>query len=965
MVLPGLRRRGRAAQPRQHRNQARKLASLGAWAAMALSATGCGREFFREWADMDVTEAVFEKTRDPRWKMPLFTIDPPAMSRFADWSDRDRPPAPPDDLAAEALSPYPQKPHMRLMVPMEGTGYLDMLEAGPRYEAPPEEQRPGDPDTTTMPDLEDVPISGDGVPIPSEGAAPLAPGTTPDSPATDSTLPALPNASPPIPDPPIPGRGENPGTGVGVMTPKSVVPKRTVPAQGPAIAASAALKPASPQTRSDRRLSVRDPNLIAATFQVPGDAPTGAPLPGQDPLPVDNDPLRQTPALNPGLPQDVRRELQEQPQEDRDAIARRIDEDTAQFAAALSTVRLEVSQATSAGLPANSRPYMVNPATALQLGLVNNRPYQFRLETVYGSSLAVTLQRFNFEPQFYAGMGPSTQTAGGLPFTGNGNQFVYRTAGFGAQQSQLTLSEAAGFGKLFTYGGRLAAGFASSTVFNFIGTRPQQPSVSSSLPLAFAQPFLRGGGRAVIMEPLTQAERTLLYDVRTFARARQQFFVSMLTSGQADAGGGTNEPNTGYLGVLSLYQQAENERITLAAFERALELYREFARNGDASGITQLQVDQVDQSYRDTQVRLINAQVQYRNANDNFKQQMGLPPDTPLILDLGVIDDFRAVLRDLLRWQVKKGHRPCELLDIVGTLPRLEPIVLDDRPLFEYVREPASADCPDAQPQMRLVARYSDPEKLEEFLLAGERIALENRLDLMNQRAVLYDTWRQLEVTTNALLPVFNVSLGYQLLTPTSTTNPFGFDSQSNLTSLSFNTELPLVRVQERNGFVTALLNYQRSRRLLMFTEDSIKNQIRAAIRNLIFLSESYEIAKPVLINVLRQRDLSLNEIIGQSLLPNPNPAQAAVQTNNFIQSINGVLAQLNNLITRWIAYQSARLALYRDLGTMPYDEWEAYYEFFPQAAGGRPDQPGAGQPAAPGADANDIDVAPAPGVGP
>ena len=53
---------------------------------------GCGREFYREWANQDVTEAVFEKSRDPRYRLDLFSVEPPALARFADPYDRDRPP---------------------------------------------------------------------------------------------------------------------------------------------------------------------------------------------------------------------------------------------------------------------------------------------------------------------------------------------------------------------------------------------------------------------------------------------------------------------------------------------------------------------------------------------------------------------------------------------------------------------------------------------------------------------------------------------------------------------------------------------------------------------------------------------------------------------------------------------------------------------------------------------------------
>ncbi len=105
---------------------------LGAGAILAAlavgSQSGCTREFYREWANQDVSEAVFEKSRDPRWRLDIFSIEAPALSRFADPYDQDAPPAPPDDVATEALSPVPQWPSNRLITPVEGTGYMDLLE---------------------------------------------------------------------------------------------------------------------------------------------------------------------------------------------------------------------------------------------------------------------------------------------------------------------------------------------------------------------------------------------------------------------------------------------------------------------------------------------------------------------------------------------------------------------------------------------------------------------------------------------------------------------------------------------------------------------------------------------------------------------------------------------------------------------------------------------------------------------
>ncbi len=119
-----------------------KVALLAACTVGGLG--GCTREFFREWANQDVSEAIFEKSRDPRWRLDMFSVEPPALSRFADPYDPDAPPAPPDDIPAEALSPVPQWPSNRLILPAEGTGYLDLFEYWQRNDYPPLE-RPREP----------------------------------------------------------------------------------------------------------------------------------------------------------------------------------------------------------------------------------------------------------------------------------------------------------------------------------------------------------------------------------------------------------------------------------------------------------------------------------------------------------------------------------------------------------------------------------------------------------------------------------------------------------------------------------------------------------------------------------------------------------------------------------------------------------------------------------------------------
>ena len=240
---------------RSKRRNTSQLVKLGSLAALALApGLGCGREFFRQWADQDVTEAVFEKSRDPRFRLPMYTIDPPAMARYADYTDPDRPAAPPDDLTAEALSPYPQKPNWRAMVPVEGTGYLDMMEDGRRYEGLKLDPK------KTMSGTELPPLPGDAPPAP-EGPAPFG-GRAPER----LSLPGTGNEFDPE---------ENSGTLPGPLTPLNrdlIAPPNGASGRGSV----------PPQAQ---RSGNRDSQVLAASLQVPAQpvVPGGEPNPTRIP----------------------------------------------------------------------------------------------------------------------------------------------------------------------------------------------------------------------------------------------------------------------------------------------------------------------------------------------------------------------------------------------------------------------------------------------------------------------------------------------------------------------------------------------------------------------------------------------------------------------------------------------------------------------------------------------------------
>ncbi len=890
------------------------------------SSQGCTRAFFRQWANQDASEAIFEKSRDPRWRIDLYTIEPPSMSRYAEPYDPDHPPAPPDDYATQAMSPVPQWSQNRLLTPTEGTGYEEQLI---QWQMKREREQAANP----------VPDNAAGVAPPGsverEGPSAL-PGILPSGPETSPVNPPMnPPANPnngTMPPAPRPDGGSpfqnpaNSGTKPGETSPNSMRGQSSYETRRIELA------------KALRKLEAvkRDHAMLLAAYertgipapvvhaQPPATSPAAQPGQAQPPVPdprprtvVPNDPnptvdedTRQRSGVPPGQPIEVYREAEEV---------------TSEMAAILSPRRIVLDDHEVAGLPESTKVYLVDLEQAFHLTLTHCRSYQFQLENLYQFALSVTLQRFQFQPQFYAGMGPSTGVIGaGFPGTNPTNVFSYRTKyAPGGQLSSLNLGEVAGVGKLFSTGGQLLAGFANQLAFNFLGKTPIQPTVQSALPLTFVQPFLKGGGRAVTLEALTQAERNLLYNIRLFARYRQEFFTN-LTVGTTFTNPGLFDPDPGFINVLQFLQTVENNQYNLAAFEQLLMVYKELAK-GESSGITPLQVDQMESSVIGARLSLLNAKLNYRSQLDQLKVQFGLPPDVTISLDRSLIIGFKQTFDKLYKWAADPRRELADLDRFVEEVPQLEDMEIDGRPVIGTMYKNAASYT--SSPENRALINETE---LEDLLLAGERVAMENRVDLMNARAQLYDAWRQIRFTANALKGVLNVSVTNQYITPTATTNPFGFLDQAKQFSLVLNTELPLVRVNERNNFRIAWINYQRQRRTLMNQEDNVKYGVRQEIRQLQVYYITYEIQKRLFVISMRVKDQAQEQIVAPPQPGQNTVALVAAQTNNLINFQSNFFGAQNNLVSTWTNYELYRLQLYRDLGIMPYDEWEALYELFP-----------------------------------
>ena len=105
-------------------------------------------------------------------------------------------------------------------------------------------------------------------------------------------------------------------------------------------------------------------------------------------------------------------------------------------------------------------------------------------------------------------------------------------------------------------------------MFTFSGIN--QTNVTSGFNATLIQPLLRNAGRRVRLEALTQGERNLLYQVRTFARFREQFYVNLTNA-------------SGYLGLLAQVQNIRNQESNLQSQEQNLRLHEALYETGQVS----------------------------------------------------------------------------------------------------------------------------------------------------------------------------------------------------------------------------------------------------------------------------------------------------------------------------------------------------------------------------------------------
>lgn len=193
------------------------------------------------------------------------------------------------------------------------------------------------------------------------------------------------------------------------------------------------------------------------------------------------------------------------------------------------------------------------------------------------------------------------------------------------------------------------------------------------------------------------------------------------------------------------------------------------------------------------------------------------------------------------------------------------------------------------------------------------QIARANRLDWMNNRAALVDTWRLIQFNADALQSGLSVTLSGDMSTVGD--NPVKFRAPAGTLRAGLQLDAPFTRLLERNNFRQALITYEADRRQLIQFEDSVEQTLRGLLRQLEQLRMNLEIQRRATAIAIGRVDVTRLE------LTKPVPELGPTAAQNLLQAMNDMGSAQNNFMSAWLVYQATRMRLARELGIMELDE--------------------------------------------
>lgn len=260
-------------------------------------------------------------------------------------------------------------------------------------------------------------------------------------------------------------------------------------------------------------------------------------------------------------------------------------------------------------------PLRLSLADALRIGAENDNGYQSKKEAVFLAALDLDLARHEFERTFVGVLGGGAERSA----VRGGNSS-------GGHESLLKGEGKMSVARKFKNGAEAMASLGLDIVKLLTGAGGRTLGLTGDVSMTV--PLLRGSGRLVATEGLTQSERDLVYAIYELEEYRQDYAVDVATA---------------YYGLLKSEQNLkalrENGERLQSNVDRAQMLY-------EAGRRSQVELDQTRQDLLSTGDKIVSAEKTRQAALDTFAMTLGLPAKTPLVLDMAELEKLHDGMRE-------------------------------------------------------------------------------------------------------------------------------------------------------------------------------------------------------------------------------------------------------------------------------------------------------------------------------
>ncbi len=507
-----------------------------------------------------------------------------------------------------------------------------------------------------------------------------------------------------------------------------------------------------------------------------------------------------------------------------------------------------------------NEPPMLTLIDTLRIGARNSYDYQRQKEQVFRSALDLELEQNEFRNIFFGQVRSLTSTdlSGEEPVTGTVNSGEFGVSRTLEQGATLSSALAVDLANLLTLGGGQSFGIAADATVSI--------------------PLLRGAGAYIFAEPLTQAERNVVYAIWDFERFKQDYAVDVAS---------------GYLSVL---RQLDTLKNTEFDYRSRIVASRRARRMADAGRLQEIEVDQAVQNELSARQRWIVAQQQYEQRMDTFKIMLGLPTDAHIALD------------------------PNELASLTQPAQRM----IDEIMAEVQAEKEAGVPAADADVELAEPSRVNaGPLELQPE--AAIEVAFGNRPDLRVTQGEVYDAQRDVVVAADALRAELTLLGTAQAGSRRSsvgsaTAEDAKLDFSEGFYSGLATLDLPLERTREAVLYRESYIVLEQAVRQVQILEDNIKLELRNELRTLLEARESLYIqAKAVYIAQKRVANVTLLQEAGRA------------EMRDLVDAQDALLSAQISLTGAVVDYRIAELEIQRDMGVLEVNAEGLWKEYSPE----------------------------------